>query len=1155
MTYKTRPDLHFAPLPDGVFVSAGDREFALAGWAGFANLLRTCLPLLDRGSGEDELVQAVGTERARPAVRHLLSQLDAHGMVLDLDRISPPPEAEEAGRHPELLAYLECRAAEPYSAYRTIRDTRVLLVGPDGAEETLAAGARAVDRLGMEHRIGNAPSEDGTETHQPDHDLAVVMLSASQAQSLTPRTNRFLPIVLGHHRVLVGPVVDDLRGWGRWRELTGRVLSRSGAATQASGPAATVAISAAVHLLLQRLAETAGPQAYSVDVEELSMTPLDLPPTVAVPGPISLTDATDDVASLTDLSGWLGGALDPVLGCAATEQEESLAQMPVSLRRLRSGGCRVLSYGRDQQEATASAVLDLHRIRRAGFAAGASQVRWLLDGALRGLTDRAMPVDDLLPHPNPEILRLQNSDSALAQPIRTELHRVPGLSWVLAHCIDGRGSRAAAWGPDSHEAILRAHRRASAARSFGDQGAALLGSVDTDALTAATPEQISGLAQELATWLLAHRVQLIGRPALGDPFVAAAPVLSGSISLEPLAADAPALADPDPMAALSDELTERTRAHVVTTLGWDHDHLRQAFEQARDTGTPVLPVQLAAEQIVIGPLWSAEQEGGCPACAETRRRTVADHVLVADLRSATLASGRPAASLLTLASHVVNNGPAPAPGQVLVISTEGVSRHRIIRLPACPWCSSAPGEQPPAAPERHDQPTDPTDPTRVAQGTPLLREEELSERVVDATYGPVRGILREERMPFAMSMAVLAGAPVMGHGRALRYEQTRSVAVLEAYERLAGFPYEAPLVRDRSFADLGAVAVDPMSLGRYSRRQLDHPTSKVIPLEASTPLDWAWGVDLRDGRNRLVPAEIGFYQYDHQFKRDRRASEAASAAERRRFFLESSSGCALGSSWTEASIHALFEVAERDAFQLAWHAGKPLPSIPVQDLEDPVIRQLVALIEARGFDVHLLVPQTDIVVPVVWVLATSSTGVFPVSFSSAGSGAVPQDAVRAGLREVAQLVTMELDWDEAEAEALVGDPWLVTELEDHVRHSSAPSRLNRIRQVLGGPTVSLADAFPGWPQALVHPTGGINGTLSLLHERFIDAGLEEIILVDQSTVEHRDLGLHVVKAVVPGAVPMVFGHAHQRLQGLPRLQRVLDAAGVHLEDLDPHPFP
>ena len=149
---------------------------------------------------------------------------------------------------------------------------------------------------------------------------------------------------------------------------------------------------------------------------------------------------------------------------------------------------------------------------------------------------------------------------------------------------------------------------------------------------------------------------------------------------------------------------------------------------------------------------------------------------------------------------------------------------------------------------------------------------------VDDRFGPVRAILRESRTPFAMSMAVVPDAPAMGHGRARTFAETEPVAVLEAYERLGGFPYDIPVLTDRAYTDVAEHAVDPATLGRYTDEQLAHPTSRVTPHTADTPMDWVWGHDLDDGRALLVPADHAFYQYEYAFRRDRRAARAVGAA-------------------------------------------------------------------------------------------------------------------------------------------------------------------------------------------------------------------------------------------------------------------------------------
>jgi ribosomal protein S12 methylthiotransferase accessory factor len=67
-------------------------------------------------------------------------------------------------------------------------------------------------------------------------------------------------------------------------------------------------------------------------------------------------------------------------------------------------------------------------------------------------------------------------------------------------------------------------------------------------------------------------------------------------------------------------------------------------------------------------------------------------------------------------------------------------------------------------------------------------------------------------------------------------------------------------------------------------------------------------------------------------------------------------------------------------------------------------------------------------------------------------------------------------------------------------------------------------------------------------------------VVDQTTPEMIRNGLHCVKVLIPGMLPMTFGHHLTRLTGLERVLRVPMELGyakqpLTLEQLNPHPHP
>ncbi|MFD0804303.1 hypothetical protein ACFQZU_23715, partial [Streptomonospora algeriensis] len=100
--------------------------------------------------------------------------------------------------------------------------------------------------------------------------------------------------------------------------------------------------------------------------------------------------------------------------------------------------------------------------------------------------------------------------------------------------------------------------------------------------------------------------------------------------------------------------------------------------------------------------------------------------------------------------------------------------------------------------------------------------------------------------------------------------------------------------------------------------------------------------------------------------------------------------------------------------------------------------------------------------------------------------------------------------------------------------------------------------FPAWPARLAEEAGGdVRGALDFVRRLFADAGLHRIALVDQTSREHADAGTAVMRAVVPGTVPMCFGTAQLRFAGIPRLEAALGEAPREDDRVPyvPHPFP
>lgn len=582
-------------------------------------------------------------------------------------------------------------------------------------------------------------------------------------------------------------------------------------------------------------------------------------------------------------------------------------------------------------------------------------------------------------------------------------------------------------------------------------------------------------------------------------------------------------------------------APSILLAGTDPDGEQVAHAIRDSAGAGVLAIRIGAYETRIGPNWKPDTGTGCPGCADTlgssRGQSAAGDPAVIAPWHAGLVEAVLRAGLL--------------PGELVTVSARGqVRRHQVGRDPECVSCSATALDAAPARPVvLRPRRADPADPTRQHRSPDALvsaaRRQGGGRR-----FGTLDRHVRLSRAPFPISEIALAPDAPVGYGRGRTLRDADTMALLEAYERLGGFPRADQLVRDRSRRDLGPVAVALDAFGSYTPEQWDSPLCRVRPHDEDTLMDWAWATPLSGGAPKLVPAEIAFPW--HRYCRPAELDEPGRSL-RNRYFLESSSGTALGASAEEAVLHALFECIERDAFQLAWHRRRPLVGIAADSITDEQSRLLMHCIDRDGFDLHLLVATADVRLPVVWALAVNRNGVVPASYSTASAHPDPVRAVRSALWELGQQTGCGVSWDPAAVQPLVADRDLVNSLDDHWRRYTDPALLTRVLCCVGPDTVPLAEAFG---DAAARFRTAVRGDL-LSGVRYVAdllsaAGMPEVLVVDQTNPRHAAAGIAVFRALVPGLVPLTFGQANQRYAGLPRLWDGLDTTSL---PFDPHPFP
>lgn len=425
------------------------------------------------------------------------------------------------------------------------------------------------------------------------------------------------------------------------------------------------------------------------------------------------------------------------------------------------------------------------------------------------------------------------------------------------------------------------------------------------------------------------------------------------------------------------------------------------------------------------------------------------------------------------------------PDAVWLVDAHGRVRRGTLHT-RCAACAAAPGpDAEPAvarralADVRHVPALQPSHVGPVLQRLPRLRAADL--------------------LPTSLSLvSTRTEQPVYGIGRASTHEDAATLSALEALERHCG-------VRNRTgrpavtatLEDLGRDALDPRAVGTYPAGRYAQRTFPCVPFHPRAVLSWVRGHHHGEDRPVAVPEDLVFYGY---------------ARARPSVVRESSSGCALGSSHGDALQYALLELLERDALLRWWYGDRPAARRALPD--DPAQSVPLAALERRGVRVSSFDLSGGEGAAVALLVTDGPLGTlcgFGAEFTWAG-------AVGKALGELLSLtgVALHVRPDEARRAAeLARHPHQIQTVDDHVLYSLTPHAQARVWSRLERSSVD--GAAPRWTaQNLPELMRGLRG-----------AG-RDVISVDLTPRWLAAQGLHCVRAVVPGLIPMHFGADLQR---------------------------
>ncbi len=374
----------------------------------------------------------------------------------------------------------------------------------------------------------------------------------------------------------------------------------------------------------------------------------------------------------------------------------------------------------------------------------------------------------------------------------------------------------------------------------------------------------------------------------------------------------------------------------------------------------------------------------------------------------------------------------------------------------------------------------------------------------------------------------------------------RSIAVAkaigEAVERYCSALYEADDFPLHSFESAPFQCVPPREFALYSRRQYARPDFPYVPFEATTPVRWAAMREPVNGDVWYVPAAMVVLPYRY----DPGNGELPIAQ-------SISTGLACHRSPAEAAVSAICEVIERDAFTITWQARLGMPQIKAETLSNRN-RLLVERFESTGDTVALFNLTMDHGVPTILSVLRARNAGAPALVFAASADPDPKKAARKSLEELAHTRRLAQQL-KTELPPIVADPGYenVVDQDCHVRLYCDQANM------------PLTDFLFASDERIDFRGIGNLATedprrdLEILVER-VRAVNHRVLLADLTTEDVEDLGLAVVRAVIPGFHPLFMKHSLRALGGarLYGVPQKLGYEGITRESGDnpaPHPYP
>ena len=328
----------------------------------------------------------------------------------------------------------------------------------------------------------------------------------------------------------------------------------------------------------------------------------------------------------------------------------------------------------------------------------------------------------------------------------------------------------------------------------------------------------------------------------------------------------------------------------------------------------------------------------------------------------------------------------------------------------------------------------------------------------------------------AIRPSAAEGAVSIYAGKGATKDQAKASAMMEAFERYSAEPQESQIENNLICGLYGEVGtcIDPETL-----------VLPKLPFDSrGSELNWIKAANIRDDKEYLIPADAVFHPCNFENGAN--------------LFKSNTNGLASGNKIEEAIFHGMTEVIERDAWSLFEVKRGKAPEINLQNIENPLIKEIVDKFKEAGIEIKVIDLTSDVEVPTIAAVSDDTVLKDPALLTlGVGTHLDPEIAVLRALTEVAQSRATQIHGTREDTTRAV------------FMRKAGYERMKRINKHWFGESEEIIEMDDIKNRSGKSFKEDIETSMKLLKK----AGFEDVLFVDLTKPE---IEIPVVRVIIPG---------------------------------------